>query len=340
MTNKTVEPKILYLSRADVHKLEENSSDIYIKGVERALTLHSRKDFSQPLKPYLKTNKKDEHIADRIIAMPAHLGEPSISGIKWIGSKHDNPSLRNMERASALIVLNDPQTNFPIAILEGSSISAMRTAAVSVVATRHLANKDFRNLSIVGCGLIAKMHVMSMLENFKGIKNVVLYDVESYKAQELMKKFQSKYKNVSFRVADKVQDAVEKAEVLVTCTVTNKPYIKAEWIQKGTFISNVSIMDLESELFIQADKVIVDDWDQANREKKVINQLVLEGKFSKEMLHAELGDIITGLKAGREHKDELIILNPMGMAIEDISCAYEIYENALKNNIGKYLNLY
>lgn len=68
--------------------------------------------------------------------------------------------------------------------------------------------------------------------------------------------------------------------------------------------------------------------------------MVLEGKFSKEMLHAELGDIITGLKAGREHKDELIILNPMGMAIEDISCAYEIYENALKNNIGKYLDLY
>ncbi len=70
-------------------------------------------------------------------------GEPAVSGIKWIGSKYNNPIKRNMERASALIILNNPETNFPVAILEGSVISSMRTAAVTVVASQHLAKKKF-----------------------------------------------------------------------------------------------------------------------------------------------------------------------------------------------------
>lgn len=340
MLKDGIEHQILYLNRKDILSLGNNSSKIYVDAVKRALILHSEKNFSQPLKPYLKTYKKEEHIADRIIAMPAYLGDPPISGIKWIGSKHNNLTKRNMERASALIVLNDPETNFPIAILEGSVISSMRTAAVTVVATQYLAKNNFESLSIIGCGLIADKHLQSMLENFNNIKNVYLYDLSVDKAKELADTFRVKHSNVQFTVCSNLENVVEEAEVLVTCTVTEKPYIKAEWLRKGVFISNISIMDLEKETFLKADKVIVDDWEQANREKKVINQLVEEGRFSKDMLYAELGEIISGKKAGRENEDEIIILNPMGMAIEDISCAYELYNKACHNDVGEKLSLY
>jgi ornithine cyclodeaminase len=122
--------------------------------------------------------------------------------------------------------------------------------------------------------------------------------------------------------------------------VTDTPYIPYEWLQKGAFISNTSIMDVQKDVFLKADKVIVDDWDQSNREKKIINQLVIEGLFSREQLHAELGEIVSGLKAGRESDDEIIILNPMGMAIEDIACARSIYLKALKAGAGVSLKLY
>ncbi|EOO16142.1 MULTISPECIES: 2,3-diaminopropionate biosynthesis protein SbnB [Bacillus] len=333
-------PELLYLNKQDIIDLGGYQSDIYVKAIKQALTLHSEKNFSQPLKPYLKTNKKGEHIADRIIAMPAYLGDPSISGVKWIGSKFDNPIKKNMERASALIILNDPKTNFPIAILEGSVISSMRTAAVTAVAVQYLAKKEFKNVSIIGCGLISKMHIISLLEQFTYISQINLFDLDNKKAKALAQEMKERFCNVDFKVQDSAKDAVEKAEVLVTCTVADAPYIKAEWIQKGTFVSNISIMDIEKEAFLIADKVIVDDWDQANREKKVINQLVLEGKFSKEMLHAELGDIITGKKLGRVADEEIIILNPMGMAIEDIACAHAIYEKAIQCNAGKTLSLY
>ncbi|MBO1628313.1 MULTISPECIES: 2,3-diaminopropionate biosynthesis protein SbnB [Bacillus] len=333
-------PELIYLSKQDIINLGGYESEIYVKAIKQALTIHSKKNFSQPLKPYLKTNKEGEHIADRIIAMPAYLGEPNISGIKWIGSKFDNPIKKNMERASALIILNDPETNFPIAILEGSVISSMRTAAVTVVATEYLAKNGFERVSIMGCGLISRMHINSLLEQFNSIKQINLFDLDNEKAQVLAQDMKKRFNNVEFQIHSSAQRAVEVAEVLVTCTVADKPYIKSEWIQKGTFVSNISIMDIEKDAFLKAGKVIVDDWDQANREKKIINQLVLEGKFSKDMLHAELGDIITGKCAGRTTDEEIIILNPMGMAIEDISCAHEIYEKARENGAGTVLSLY
>ncbi|RIL40406.1 2,3-diaminopropionate biosynthesis protein SbnB, partial [Staphylococcus epidermidis] len=137
------------------------------------LTAHAQQKFVQPLKPYLRANGKDGHIEDRIIAMPSYIGlKDPISGIKWNGSKHDNPSKRHMERASGVIILNDPETNYPIAVMEASLISSMRTAAVSVIAAKHLAKKGFTDLTIIGCGLIGDRQLQSMLEQFDHIENV------------------------------------------------------------------------------------------------------------------------------------------------------------------------
>ena len=101
--------KFLYLSRDEVYKLSGESSSLYINAVSEALVTHAQRDFVQPLKPYLRTEAENYHITDRIIAMPAYVGgNYGVSGIKWIGSKHDNPTQRKLERASGLIILNDP----------------------------------------------------------------------------------------------------------------------------------------------------------------------------------------------------------------------------------------
>jgi len=330
---------ILYLSREDIVKIGGESSDLYVQAVSRSLELHARKDFVQPLKPYLRVN--NSHIADRIIAMPAYIGgETPVSGLKWIGSKHDNPRVRGKERASGLIILNDPESNYPIAVMEASLISGMRTAAVTVIGARYLARQGFRTVACVGCGLIAHMQLRSLLEQFPDISTVHLFDLHQDAAARLADELQERFPRVKAVVADSAKEAVREGEVIVTCTVTDTPYIPYEWLQKGAFVSNISIMDLHKEVFLKADKVVVDDWDQANREKKIINQLVLEGRFSREQLHAELGEILIGAKPGRETDDEIIVLNPMGMAVEDIASAQEVYQRALDANVGTWLNLY
>lgn len=332
---------MLYLNRSDIEQAGGNHSTVYVNALTEALKAHANQDFVQPLKPYLRANGTEGHIADRIIAMPSHIGgQDPVSGIKWIGSKHDNPSERKIERASGVIILNDPETNYPIAVMEASLISSMRTAAVSVIAAQKLAKQGFEALTIIGCGLIGDRQLQSMLEQFDHIKQVYVFDQFEKASANFIEKWAESRPDIHFVQATTAKEAVENGEVVITCTVTDKPYIEYDWIQKGTFISNISIMDIKKDVFTQADKVLVDDWSQANREKKTINQLVLEGRFSREALHAELGELLTGAKPGRENDDEIILLNPMGMAIEDISSAYYIYKEAKQQQIGTTLSLY
>jgi 2,3-diaminopropionate biosynthesis protein SbnB len=334
-------PSLVYLNREDLMQIGGDHSSLYVEAVSNVIKLHANGQFVQPLKPYLRIDDGKNHIADRIIAMPSHIGGMfNVSGMKWIGSKHDNPRVRGLERASGVIILNDPETNYPIAVLEAGWISGMRTAAVTAVAAQYLAKKQFASVSCVGCGWIAKLQIKTMLEQFPNISTVHLYDVMDEQVTRLIEELKSLFPDIQYNNEVSAECAVRAGDVVITCTVTDKPYIPYEWLREGAFISNVSIMDIHKDVFLKADKVIVDDWDQSNREGKIIHQLVMEGEFSREQLYAELGEIVSGRKTGREHDKEIIILNPMGMAIEDIACAYELYKAALDNGKGTKLLLY
>ncbi|MGB2712257.1 MAG: 2,3-diaminopropionate biosynthesis protein SbnB [Conexibacter sp.] len=325
---------LLYLSRSDVRDAMGASIRPYVEALRSALALHAGGETAQPLKPYLKW-RENGHIADRIIAMPGYVGgEQPIAGIKWIGSKHDNPAVRGIERASAVIVLNDAETHFPIAVMEGGEISGMRTAGVTVLATEYLARDGFSSVALVGCGFIGRLHALGLLESFPSIAGVSLYDRNAAAAQRLA----AELGDVA-RVCASAEEAIRGAELVVPCTVADTPYIAAEWLAPGVFVSNISIMDVEPDAFVAVDKLVVDDWDQCNRERKTINQLVLAGKLAREDLHAELGEIVRGKRPGRTDRDERILLNPMGMAIEDVACAAAVYRHALARGAGTWLTL-
>jgi ornithine cyclodeaminase len=337
---ETQSSTLLYLNKTDVQQLSGDSARLYVDAVTHALSLHAQRDFVQPLKPYLRWHGPAGHIADRIIAMPAYIGgETPVAGIKWIGSKHDNPARHNRARASAVIVLNDPETHYPVAIMEGSIISAMRTAAVTTVAAQHLARANFAQVSCIGCGPIGHMQLVTLLEYFPAVAQVTLYDLQPSQSASLAATLGERFPSVRFTMAASAEQAVRAGEVLITATVADKPYIPFSWLRPGAFVSNVSIMDVEPEVFCKADKVVVDDWDQCNREKKVIHQLVQAGQFSREQLHAELGEIVIGARPGRESETEIILLNPMGMAVEDVACAQALYHYAARVGIGTILSL-
>lgn len=332
-------PTLLYLSRADLVRVGGNSPLVYMEAVRQALSLHAVGNTVQPLKPYLRWG--DGHIADRLIAMPAYVGGTgAVAGLKWIGSNHANRSARGLERASALIILNDPISKYPVALLEGSLISGMRTAAVTALGVQHLARSGCEHVACIGCGPIARFQLLTLLDRFSSIQTVHLFDLQEDASRGLADELQGQIRRIDVRIAASAEKAVRAGEVVVTCTVTDRPYLRYEWLQRGAFLSNVSIMDVEKDVFLMADKVVVDDWDQCNRDKKIINQLVLEGRFSRERLHAELGDILIGRKPGRESDDETIVLNPMGLAIEDIASAAALYQCAVDQGIGVRLPLY
>ena len=328
---------LLYLSRADVVAAAGEGSGTFVDAVAEAFALHARREITQPLKPYLRW-RAGGHIADRIIAMPAYVGgDEPMAGLKWIGSKHDNPDRAGLERASALIVLNDPDTHYPVAVMEGALISAARTAAVTAVAARYLARPGFTTLTCVGCGPIGTRHVFTLLEHFPSLASVWLYDLKESAAVALAERVTAHRPKVEVRIAADAESAVRAGEVIVTATVADRPWLPAAWLQPGALLCNVSIMDAAKDVFLSADKVVVDDWEQCNREGKVIHQLTTEGSFSRDQLHAELGEVVTGDRPGRENDAEVILLNPMGMAVIDVACAKAIYYGALRAKIGTWL---
>lgn len=329
-----------YLSRSDIAGLGGDRSDLYMEAVEAGFCLHAAGDFVQPLKPYLRSPRTN-HIADRIIAMPAWIGGAQpMAGLKWIGSKHDNPAARGLPRASAVIVLNDPETNYPIAVMEAGLISAMRTAAVTGLAIRHLARGGFTEATIIGCGPIGECQAAMLAEQFPSLVRLHLFDLRREAAEDLSARIRDQFPHLAVTIAPSAEAAVRDAPVVITCTVTDEPYLPFAWLARGTLLANVSIMDVERDVFLKVDKVVVDDWDQSNREKKVINLLVEAGEFSRDRLHAELGEIVVGRKAGRETDDEIILLNPMGMAIDDIACARAILARAEAAQAGTLLPLF
>lgn len=328
---------LLYLSRADVMAAAGEGSAVFVDAVTEAFSLHALQETVQPLKPYLRW-RPDGHIADRIIAMPAYVGGARpVAGLKWIGSKHDNPERAGLERAGALIVLNDADTHYPVAVMEGAFISAARTAAVTAVAARHLAQAGFRTLTCVGCGPIGRRQVLTLLEQFPTVVTVWLYDLKESAAVGLATELAADHPKVEVRIAADAESAVRAGEVIVTATVADRSWLPAAWLSPGSLLSNVSIMDAAKDVFLSADKVVVDDWDQCNREGKVIHQLTTEGSFSREDLHAELGQIVIGDRPGRESDDEVVLLNSMGMAVIDVACAKAIYDRARQAKIGTWL---
>lgn len=332
-------PELRYLSRHDLLALGAGHSDAYVQAIAEGLAIHARGEHVQPLKPYLRWPGAD-HIADRIIAMPCYIGgDDPIAGIKWIGSRQHNPAQHGLERASALIVLNDATTNYPVAMMEGGLISGMRTAAITAVAARHLARSGFGDVACIGCGPIARMQMQTLLEQFPAIRTVHLFDFSREAMQTLRAELGGRFPSVGWELCGSAELAVRAADVVVTCTVTDAPYLEHAWLKPGAFVSNVSIMDVHKDVYEKVSKVVVDDWEQSNREKKIINQLVLEGRFSREKLYAELGEIVIGKKPGRERDDEIILLNPMGMALDDMVCARHFYRMALERDAGTRLPL-
>ncbi|MGQ0719826.1 MAG: hypothetical protein ACT4NP_21395 [Pseudonocardiales bacterium] len=98
-------------------------------------------------------------------------------------------------------------------------------------------------------------------------------------------------------------------------------------------------MDAEKGVFLKSDKVVADDWDQCNREGKVLHQLASEGRFTRQDLHAELSQVVVGERSGRDNDSEIIVLNPMGMAITDIACAKAVYDLSRAAGVGTWLSL-
>jgi len=327
--------EIIFLNRKEIIKLGGDNPKTYLDLIKNLFILHSKGKCILPKESYLRFGSyKTEETKGRFIAMPGYIGKNfDIVGLKWISSHPRNQKYFNLPRAIGLIILNNSITGLPICIMEGGLISVMRTAAVTTIAIDYLAKKDFKNISIIGLGVIAKANIKFF--NFKKYKfdEIKVFDKSKINMLKFKKDIEKKY-GYFIKVEKNAKSAIENSDIILTATTTTIPYVKKDWISEGSLFCNISLFDPKDEVILNSDKIIVDDWNIANSENRPLNRLVNNGLLLENKIYAELGEIITGKKKGRINNKEKIFFNPMGLAIEDLIIAYTIYKMAKEKRIG------
>jgi len=334
-------PEILYLNKQEV--LEAGGEDMTkaVNAVEHVFECFARGDAVVPSKTVLRWGGTDsERDKGRINAMPGYLGgRYDLAGIKWIGSHPPNLA-RNLPRASALIILNDPDTKFPIAVLEGSVISAMRTGAVTGVAAKYLSRTDSVRVGIIGASVQSRTQLMAIQVARPGIREVAVHDLDQERAARFASAMAAQLGLEAFAVAT-AEEAVRGADIFVTATTASQPIVKEAWAEPGSFYAQVGGYEADVELLLRSDKLVVDNWSEVlHRGLATPCVAIREGRYDEGQLHAELGQIVIGRLPGRENDAERIFFNSVGMGIEDVACSAEVLWEARRLGIGRTLPLW
>lgn len=258
---------------------------------------------------------------NRIIALPAYLGLTNeIAGLKWVSSFPQNLAL-GLDRASAVVILNSPQTGRPEVLLEGSLISAKRTAASAALAAKHLQTAEKIDcLGIIGCGLINFEIVRFLMSLFSEVQDLIIFDVVPSRARQFQLKCQSLYDGIHLRVAEDSNEVLRAASLISLATTAIEPHIfDLSPCLPGSTILHVSLRDLAAEAILACDNV-VDDIDHICRAQTSVHlaeQLLGHRGF----IRCTLADILAGKAPARRDDESIAVFSPFGLGILDIALA-------------------
>ncbi len=324
--------EILYLTQQEVIDAGLTKKDI-LELVRVALTEHGNKRCEMPAKIGIHPLK------DTLMhAMPAWVPARQACGIKWAECFPDNYEKYGLPQTSGLMVLNCPETGWPLCILDAIWITAKRTAAVTALACEKLARPDTEVAGIAGAGVQGREHTLVLPDVLPKLKKLKIYDKFPEVARKLIADLQPQVPNVELVEVRNFEELVRGSLVVVTGTailMKPDPQIRDEWVEPGAFLAPVDFDSLwEWKTFSRANKFLVDSLDE-------MKYFMTVGYLPHGLppLHAEIGEVVAGLKPGRERDDELIIDMNIGMGVEDVVVGREIFHRAMRNDMGRILPL-
>jgi alanine dehydrogenase len=322
----------LILSRKEIEKLLDMRQALRI--VEEAFREQARLRIRMPAKIYVNLPKYNGDFR----AMPAYLEGLAACGIKWVNVHPDNKR-KGLPSVMAVIVLSDPATGFPLAVMDGTHITNLRTGAAGGVAAKYLANKGSSRVSIVGCGKQAETQLIALNEVFR-LKSVFVYDRNPLKAGAFLKKMGYLGLDMEYRAV--LKDCVTGRDIVVTVTPARKPIIRSGWISGATHINAIGAdakgkEELDPAILKKA-KVVVDEKAQAIHSGE-INVPISKDIMKESDIAASLGEVIIGARRGRTRKDEITIFDSTGLAIHDIAVAKHVYDKARREGLGRGVRL-
>jgi ornithine cyclodeaminase len=259
--------------------------------------------------------------------MPGYYETAGVMGVKLISVFHGNKD-QGYPSHQGVVVLFDAKNGKPLMIFDGLEITALRTAAASALATKLLSREDSELLSIVGSGEQAQRHIESILL-VRNIRQINIWSRKDKNASGLAHKISERY-NLPVIVHKSANDAVENADIICTVTSSPQPVLCGDWIKKGTHINAVgsstpSTRELDSNAVLNS-KLYTDCYESILNEAGDFLIPKKEGVITDDHIWGDLGEVLLGMKKGRENKKEITLFKSLGIASEDIFSCWHIYQ--------------
>ncbi len=259
--------------------------------------------------------------------MPGYDKTAGVMGIKLISVFHGNRD-KGYPSHQGVVVLFDANNGKPLMIFDASEITALRTAAASALATKLLSREDSGLLSIIGSGEQAERHIESILL-VRNIRQINIWSRKDKNATSLASKISDRY-NIPIIVHERAEEAVENADIICTVTSSPQPVLCGEWIKKGTHINAVgsstpSTRELDSTAVLNS-KLYTDCYESILNEAGDFLIPKNEGLITDNHIRGDLGEVLLGMKKGRENNDDITLFKSLGIASEDIFSCWHIYQ--------------
>jgi ornithine cyclodeaminase/alanine dehydrogenase len=319
---------ILYLSREDVENVGLSMAEI-IEALDKMFVEKGEGKVEMPPKPGIHT-RPDAFIH----AMPAYIPSLESAGMKWVSGYPDNQK-KGLPYISGLLVLNDPDTGIPIAVMDCAWITAMRTGAATAVAAKYLARKDSATVGILACGVQGRGN-LEALNCLFDIRKVVAYDIFPEIADSYVREVGEQF-GLEVEPVRTAAEAVKGLDMVVTSGPILKnpdPVIEAGWLAEGAFASPVDFDSYwQGDALREVDKLATDDLSQMKYYRE-------EGYFKDTPdPYADLGELAAAKKPGRESDHERTVAINLGLGLEDMATAIVLYQRAIERGIGRELPL-
>lgn len=322
--------KTLILGRSEMIGLLTPAE--YTQCVEQAYRMHGEGRFYMDPKGHIVLDR----FAGEWEAMPSYIEEPHAAACKWVSIRENNRERYNLPTVFSILIYTDPETGFPLAIVDGSYHTVMRTGASGAVSAKWMARKDSKTLAIVGAGHMAEGALATCNEVFDW-SEVRLWSRSQATLDSFVKEQQPKYETFEIKPSTDLEHVVRGADVIVTLTPARGPIVKAEWISPGTHIAAVGAdkagdQELEGTLLTKA-RIFVDDIRQCRTDGE-INVPLSEGLITEADIAGEIGEVVTGTKPGRTSDEEITIFDSTGIALQDSATVPLEYERAMAKGVG------
>jgi ornithine cyclodeaminase/alanine dehydrogenase-like protein (mu-crystallin family) len=307
-----------------------------ITAVERAFRLHGSGDAGSPAVASVHVDNGAFHVKAGVLPV----GDRSYFVAKTNANFPGNPARHGLPTVQGTLVVCDADRGMPLALMDANEITALRTAAATAVAAKHLARPSAGSLAIIGCGLQGDQHCRA-LSLVRQVSKVTLYDVNTDAARALASRVERDLR-VPVAIAVSPAEAARGADLCVTCTTSTEFVLAADDVAAGTFVAGVGVdSERKRELapaLLGRSKLVVDVLTQCATFGD-LHHAIDAGSITPDDVHAELGAVVAGLRPGRESDDEVIVFDSTGMALQDVAAASLVLERALVAGRGTLIHL-